>query len=99
MSSYYKTSAGADIGLKEKKCQSQEQLILKIFNKWPDEKFTWRRIAKGFAHYNNKDIEGVSCKRALSNLSKKGLIIKLGKEDSKWCEKSGCNLHTWKLNK
>ena len=99
MNSYHDTAAHVkSLEVMEQKCTKQEERVLFIFKKYPTHLFTWREISRGHKYHFQMDIEGVSCKRAITNLCNKGLIEKMDKAYGKYDDISKVTLSTWKYN-
>ena len=67
-----------------------------IFRRWPHGEFDALRVMKGYKHHFGTTIDQSSCRRAITDLTNAGVLVKLGRDKMIKNEK-GRLVHQWKL--
>ena len=94
---YYNTNdeSGTELFASRKNADNQGSLVLGVFQSFPNENLSPDDITKYISRTFDKDYPITSIRRAITDLTKEGDLVKTStKKMGSW----GKKVHTWKLN-
>ena len=96
---YYNTNkeSGKTLADSQIKAAKQEKTILRLIRESPAGRvYSQPQMRRMYFLMTGKELPIASCSRAFRNLTKRGLLVKLGKEDMAMGD-FGKMVHTWEL--